>query len=75
MPEAGGDTQWADMRAAYDALDDQTRGRIEGLSALHSIHYSHEMLGQPPYTGDEYGFHVHGAPLRPLVNLGRNPFQ
>ena len=67
VPEAGGDTQWADMSAAYDALDDQTRGRIEGLSALHSIHYSHERLGQPPYTGDEYGFHVHGAPLRPLV--------
>jgi alpha-ketoglutarate-dependent taurine dioxygenase len=67
VPAAGGDTQWADMRAGYDALDDQTRRRIEGLCALHSIHYSHEKLGQPRYTGGEYGFHVHGAPLRPLV--------
>ena len=36
---------FADMRAAYDALDDETRERIDGLRAHHSIAYSREILG------------------------------
>ena len=67
VPESGGETQWADMRAGYDALTDETKQRIAGLCALHSNYYSHEMLGQVPRTGDGYGFHTKGAPLRPLV--------
>ncbi|MEC9252711.1 MAG: TauD/TfdA family dioxygenase [Pseudomonadota bacterium] len=67
VPESGGETQWADMRAGYDALTDETKQRIDGLCALHSNYYSHEMLGQVPRTGDGYGFHTKGAPLRPLV--------
>ncbi len=67
VPDVGGDTQWADMRAGYDALDDQTRDRIEGLCALHSNYYSHEMLKHPPHALEGYGFHTHGAPLRPLI--------
>ena len=67
VPESGGETQWADMRAGYDALTDETKQRIAGLCALHSNYYSHEMLGQVPRTGDGYGFHTKGTPLRPLV--------
>jgi len=67
VPEAGGETQWADMRAGYDVLTNEMKQRVEGLCALHSNYYSHEMLGQVPRTGDGYGFHTKGAPLRPLV--------
>ena len=34
-PAVGGDTLWADMAAAYEALDDATRSMISGLTALH----------------------------------------
>lgn len=34
-PEAGGDTLWADMAAAYDGLDDATRSFVSGLVAVH----------------------------------------
>ena len=67
VPNAGGETQWADMRAGFDVLPNETKRRVEGLCALHSNYYSHEMLGQVPRTGDGYGFHTNGAPLRPLV--------
>ena len=67
IPDAGGETQWADMRAGYDALSDEMKQQVDGLCALHSNYYSHEMLGQVPQTGDGYGFHTKGAPLRPLV--------
>ena len=70
VPAKGGETGWADMRAAYDALDAQTRERIEGLSAYHSLHYSQSKLGHTPKAGSEYsgyGFHDGPVPLRPLV--------
>ena len=67
VPDVGGETQWADMRAGYDVLSDEIKQQVKGLSALHSNYYSHEMLGQVPRTGDGYGFHTKGAPLRPLV--------
>ncbi|MEV8100077.1 TauD/TfdA family dioxygenase [Kitasatospora sp. NPDC085879] len=35
VPAAGGDTMWADMGAAYDNLSEETKGRIEGLTAVH----------------------------------------
>jgi taurine dioxygenase len=37
LPEVGGDTLWADMEAVYDDLDDDTRGRIDGLSASYDM--------------------------------------
>ena len=45
VPCVAADTEFADMRAAYDALDAETRGKLEGLSAHHSIAYSREILG------------------------------
>ena len=66
VPPKGGQTEWADMRAAYAALDDATRARIGELSAYHSIKYSQGRLGYTdPAQG--YGFQVDEAPLRPLV--------
>ena len=67
VPPRGGETEWADMRAAYDALDDATRERIGGLSAYHSLYQSQAKIGYEIRPGEGYGFHVKGAPLRPLV--------
>ena len=35
-PKAGGETQFCDMVAAYDALDDATKARIDDLEIAHS---------------------------------------
>jgi len=37
IPERGGDTLWADMCAAYDALSDTLKGMIDGLTAVHDF--------------------------------------
>jgi alpha-ketoglutarate-dependent taurine dioxygenase len=69
VPSAGGETEWTDMRAAYDALDEATRRRIAGLSAHHSLYHSQARIGHVVQTGAGYGFHTKGAPLRPLVKV------
>jgi alpha-ketoglutarate-dependent taurine dioxygenase len=46
VPDSGGETEWADMRAAYDALDDGTRSRMAGLKAYHSVLHAQSRLGQ-----------------------------
>ena len=53
VPATGGDTEWADMRAAYDALDDDTRALIAGRSAHHSTFHSRIMLGDDKYTPEQ----------------------
>lgn len=72
VPEEGGGTAWADMRAAYDALDDETRIRVGETSAHHSLYYSQAKVNHRPsddsaYRG--YGFHDEDPPLRPLVKI------
>jgi alpha-ketoglutarate-dependent taurine dioxygenase len=72
VPNSGGATGWADMRAAYDALDDDLRAKVEALAAHHSLRYSQAKLGHQPkqdsdYSG--YGFHDGPVPLRPLVKV------
>ena len=69
VPSAGGETEWADMRAAYDALDADTRQRIAALSAHHSLYHSQATIGHVVQPGAGYGFHTKGAPLRPLVKI------
>ncbi len=69
VPPVGGQTEWADMRAAYDALDDGMKDRIAGLSAHHSLFYSQAQIGHHVEVGAGYGFHDARAPLRPLVKF------
>jgi alpha-ketoglutarate-dependent 2,4-dichlorophenoxyacetate dioxygenase len=45
VPPAGADTEFADMRAAYDALDAEMKSRLEGLRVHHSIAHSRQRLG------------------------------
>lgn len=75
VPADGADTGWADMRAAYEALDDETRERIADLEAYHSLYYSQGRLGYLPSkkkadgTYDRYGYHDLEPSRRPLVKV------
>src|SRR5690606_38497359 len=47
VPREGGETFFADMRAAYDALPEATKRRLEGIEALHSWWHSRRCAGYP----------------------------
>jgi alpha-ketoglutarate-dependent 2,4-dichlorophenoxyacetate dioxygenase len=49
----GGNTEFADMRAAYDALDDETKAEIEDMICEHSLMHSRGALGFLDYTEEE----------------------
>jgi alpha-ketoglutarate-dependent 2,4-dichlorophenoxyacetate dioxygenase len=53
VPSWGADTEFADMRAAYDALDARTKAEIEDLVCLHSLIYSREAIGFTDLTPEE----------------------
>jgi alpha-ketoglutarate-dependent 2,4-dichlorophenoxyacetate dioxygenase len=53
IPKAGGNTEFADMRAAYDALDDATKAEVEDLICEHSLIYSRGLLGFAEFEKDE----------------------
>jgi len=67
LPPSGGETELADMRGAYDALEQNTKERIADLQAYHSLYASQAKIGHLVETGAGYGYHDKGAPLRPLV--------
>src|SRR6202008_5198054 len=53
IPSAGGNTEFADMRAAYDALDAETKAEIEDLVCEHSLMFSRGLLGFGEFTPEE----------------------
>ena len=69
VPSSGGATEWADMRAAYDDLDEAVKERIAALSAFHSIRYSQAQIGFTEIISGSYGYDVEDPPLRPLVKV------
>jgi alpha-ketoglutarate-dependent 2,4-dichlorophenoxyacetate dioxygenase len=53
----GGETEFADMRAAYDALDDEMKAAIDGLTVEHDIFWSRGQIGFtefPPGEREKY---------------------
>lgn len=69
VPPEGGETEWADMAAAWGALESAVRDRLSGLSAYHSLRYSQGKLGHahdPTSAYSGYGMTEETAPLRPL---------
>ncbi|MEO6016264.1 MAG: TauD/TfdA family dioxygenase [Polaromonas sp.] len=52
-PSWGGNTEFADLRAAYDALPDRTKHEIENLSAEHFALHTRVLLGDDAYTDDQ----------------------
>ena len=53
LPSWGANTEFADMRAAYDALDDRTKREIEDLVCEHSLMFSREAIGFTDMTPEE----------------------
>jgi alpha-ketoglutarate-dependent 2,4-dichlorophenoxyacetate dioxygenase len=53
IPSKGGNTEFADMRAAYDALDDETKAEVEDLVCEHSQIFSRQQLGFTEFTEEE----------------------
>ncbi len=53
IPGEGGETEFADCRAAWDALPDAMKGRIADLVAEHSIYTSRAVLGFTDFTPEE----------------------
>jgi alpha-ketoglutarate-dependent 2,4-dichlorophenoxyacetate dioxygenase len=71
--DKGGNTEFADMRAAYDALDDKTKALCEPLVCEHSLMYSRGALGFPDFTEEERAMFrpVHQALVRTHPKTGR----
>ena len=53
LPDQGGETEFADMRAAYDALPDEKTAAIEDLMTEHSAFHSRMQLGDQQYTPED----------------------
>jgi alpha-ketoglutarate-dependent 2,4-dichlorophenoxyacetate dioxygenase len=53
VPPAGGETEFADLRAAYDALDERTKQIVEDLVSEHSIFHSRSLVGYTDFTDEE----------------------
>ncbi len=53
VPEEGGDTEFANMAAAYDALDDAEKERLDGLVAVHDFYWSRREIDQDAFTRAE----------------------
>ncbi len=53
IPPTGGETEFADLRAAWDALPDPMQRRIEGLVAEHSILHSRASIGFTDFSAEE----------------------
>ena len=64
VPPVAADTEFADMRAAYDTLAEETKASLEGLRVHHSIAYSRMTLGFE--FSDEESDRLKGA-IHPLV--------
>jgi len=75
VPPDNAPTGFADMRAAYEALDDAERERLATLTAYHSLYYSQGRVGYLPSKKNEqggynqYGYHDMEPSLRPLVKV------
>jgi alpha-ketoglutarate-dependent 2,4-dichlorophenoxyacetate dioxygenase len=52
-PSWGGNTEFADLRNAYDTLEERTKKEIEGLEAEHYALHTRELLGDEAYTDDQ----------------------
>lgn len=69
----GGETQFADMRAAYDALDDEMKDCVENLICEHSLLYSRGSMGFSEFTEEERAMFrpVHQRLVRTHLVTGR----
>ncbi|MDH3701692.1 MAG: TauD/TfdA family dioxygenase [Alphaproteobacteria bacterium] len=74
VPEEGGDTQFVNLRAAYAALPDDVRGRIDGRTALHVYQSSRSPRQLIKRSGDQvdrFGDGMHHPLVRTHPDTGR----
>jgi alpha-ketoglutarate-dependent 2,4-dichlorophenoxyacetate dioxygenase len=64
IPSRGGNTEFADMRAGWDALDPETQAACEGLVCEHSQIFSRQQIGFTEFTDDE---RARFAPVRQVL--------
>jgi taurine dioxygenase len=53
LPPSGGDTEFADMQAAYDALPEARKRALQSLRLVHSWERSRQKSGSKPATDEE----------------------
>ncbi len=84
VPPNGADTEFADMRAAYDDLPQAMKSRIDGLEADHSYWHSRVVAGGPEPSEEERNsrpparqklVHVHPGSGRRALYLASHAFQ
>lgn len=68
IPPEGGETEFADTRAAYDALPGETKARIEGLEVEHSLAHSRLLAGTGKTFESEEKTRFPGR-VQPLVRV------
>ena len=74
LPKSGGDTLFADMRAAYDGLAPAMKERLDGLVAVHDLDYSRQQTGAKQQMTAEQrraAPPVEHAIIRPHPDTGR----
>ena len=64
IPSRGGNTEFADMRAGWDALDAETQAACECLICEHSQIFSRQQIGFTDFTDEE---RVRFAPVRQVL--------
>jgi alpha-ketoglutarate-dependent 2,4-dichlorophenoxyacetate dioxygenase len=69
VPPVAADTEFADMRSAYDALSDDMKAQLEGLRVHHSIAYSRQLLG---FEFSEKEMETLRGAVHPLVRTFHN---
>ena len=53
VPKKGGETEFCDLRAAYDALSEELKDQVAGLQAEHFALHSRLMLGNEDYSEEQ----------------------
>lgn len=74
LPDSGGDTQYVDMRAAYDGLPEETKKRIADLKGTHvyqSKHSARKLIGLTPEAQAKIPDAVHHPIVRTHPESGR----
>jgi taurine dioxygenase len=66
LPSSGGDTQYVNMRNAYDDLPDDTKQRIDGLKAVH-VYLSKYSPGSLGHITEESRRNLPPPGIHPLV--------
>ena len=74
VPPDRAPTGFADMRAAFEALDVAAQERLRAMTAKHSLYYSQGRSGYLPTQRNDgtyamYGYHDKETPVRPLVKV------